>query len=361
MRIRQIMEAMEELFPRRLCEEWDNCGLLVGNPEEEISRAGVCLDITPAVLKAAIEEEIELLICHHPVIFKPLSRVDSESVVGQLLRAGISVIAAHTNMDIAAGGVNDCLCERLGLRQTEPLGILRREAGKKIVVFAPEEAAEQVRQALADAGAGALGNYRDCSFLSAGTGCFRPVEGSDPYLGQQGRLERVREVRIEAICPSERVADAIRAIQEVHPYEMPAFDVFEDSGVLREYGMGRIGVLDREYSAPELAGMIRELLGGETIRFTDFSKPIRRLAVCGGAGGDLLEEAMAAGADALLTGDVKHSVMIQSLWAGFPIFDGGHFSTEVCVLRPLRRQLRERFPQLPISVLGETEQIFQEA
>ena len=310
----------------------------------------LALDCTENVIEIAKKQKANLIITHHPVIFKGIKRVCADSVVYQVIRNDMHVISAHTNLDIALGGVNDCLAEKLGLTNLEGLTVTSSEPFEKVVAFVPESHYEQVYQAMTAAGAGTDGNYAGCAFFTHGTGTFLPLEGAEPYLGTVGRQEQVREVRIEMFCKKSKTAAVVSAMKAAHPYEMPAYDIFEDKGIVSRETLGRVGSLSRKMSAKELAEQVKRALGGTAIRFADGGKAISRVAVCGGAGDSELESALACGADALVTGEVAHHIFIEAAHRGITLIEAGHFHTEDVVLDSVRDRLAAQFPEVGFSV-----------
>lgn len=342
-----IIDWIEELAPRRLAEEWDNVGLLVGSPMQKVDRVLVTLDVTDAVIDYAIQEGVQMIVAHHPFLFRPMKQIRTDwaqgAMIEKLLINKIAVYAAHTNLDIAEGGVNDVLAERIGLENVEPLSITSRQSLVKLVVFVPQESAEAVRGAIAKAGAGYIGEYSDCAFLTEGTGVFLPREGTNPYIGQQGRLERVPEVRIETIMPEEMSSRVVRAMLRVHPYEEPAYDLYPLKNSGKEYGLGRIGMLREEQPLEQVIDHIKSVLGVPVIKFTGEARQmVHKVAVCGGSGSDLISRAKMRGADLLLTADVKYHEGQKAEETKIAVADAGHYYTEVVVVPVLADYLRQK-------------------
>lgn len=338
-----IYRYIDKLAPFDRQESWDNSGLLIGDSGAEVERAVMALDITDPVLDEAVQRGANLLISHHPVIFHPQKKVLAGDVSYRLVREGMSVICAHTSLDVAELGVNDCLAKVIGLEDLQLLEETGRERYYKIAVFVPEEQCEQVRFAMARAGAGSLGEYTDCAFLSPGEGCFQPSAKAAPFLGRAGELTRVGEVKIEMIVGEGELSGVVSAMQAAHPYETPAYDLFENSGVKRPYGLGRVGSLYEGMGAEEFSLHVKEALDTPLIRSNRIDKQVKRVAVCGGAGASLLGAAKASGADALVTGDIKHDVWLEADRMGVLLIDAGHFATENVVVPRLKGLLQTRF------------------
>lgn len=352
--VRDILDFLQMWAPLRLAESWDNVGLLAGDGNASVQKALVALDITPAVCAEAAAVGAQLVVSHHPVIFHPLSAVRADGVsapVWQLARHGLSAICMHTNLDIAEGGVNDALLQVLGLERMAILQPLGAFACQKISVFIPETHAARVREAMAQAGAGRYGVYDGCAFETHGTGYFRPLSGAKPYIGEQGRLESVQEVRVEMVCDARDTQAVIAAMKAAHPYETPAYDIFEDIGLRKPYGLGRVARLPSPEKPDMFARRAKERLHAAGVAFRDAGKLVKTLAVCSGAwDGELTPIALAAGADTILTGEIKHSDMLAAAAAGLNIVAAGHFATEQPVCPALVRRLTDAFAEVSFTV-----------
>lgn len=349
---KDIYRAIDGFAPFDTAEPWDNSGLLLGNMDAPVGGVLVALDATVPVADEARALGANLIVTHHPVIFDPVRRVDSDSALWRLIASGISVISAHTNLDMAPGGVNDALAQRLGLTDVRPFDTTRRVPFKKITVFVNTQAARAVYEAMSAAGAGALGNYSGCAFTVEGTGCFLPGEGAQPAIGRIGDLEQVRESRIEMLVAPERIGEVVAAMRAAHPYEEPAYDIFDDFACMREYAFGRIGELERDMAPADFARHVKGALGLSGLRFSEGTQPVRTVAVCGGSGAELLGEAHALGAQALVTGESRHHFWLEAAQRGVTLVDAGHFGTENVVVEPLAQRLRAVFPGLDVHVSG---------
>lgn len=343
----RIIQWMEEWAPRRLAAGWDRVGLQVGDPRQRVKGILVALDLTDPVIEEAETLGAGLIITHHPPLFKPLETLRWDLAAGARLRrlaaAGISVYASHTNLDTAEGGVNDILADALGLVDREPLLRSGEEALYKVAVFVPEDHADNVRNALSAAGAGWIGNYSHCTFQAPGTGTFLPREGSDPFIGAVGRLERVAEVRLETVVPEPLLRRALRAMIDAHPYEEVAYDVYRLANEGRVYGIGRLGRLPEAVRLDEFAVRVRRVTAGSGLRVLgDPAKTVRKVAVLGGAGGEYVGRAADRGADVFVTAEVKHHQGLEALDRGLAVIDAGHFGTERPVVQVVRDRLAER-------------------
>lgn len=346
--VKDIFEFLDGLAPVDLAEDYDNPGLLVGDPNREVTTALLSLDITSKTAKEAHDCGAQLVISHHPVIFKPLRSLLATGpsvTVWNLASLSLAAICMHTNLDAANGGVNDTLAAVLGLSNVTPFGQYRSRNYKKITVFVPESYAEAVRTAMAAAGAGKLGAYDGCAFEAKGSGFFRPLEGANPFIGKSGKPERVDEVRLEAICEPEKVGKVVSAMLKAHPYEVPAYDIFDDEAVSVHYGIGRVGTLKESTDLKAFTQSVKKALSASCVKVVDAGKPAYNVAVCGGAvDEEIIERAANAGADTLVTGEMKHHLYYTALEAGINIVEAGHFSTETVVIPALREKLMTAFP-----------------
>jgi dinuclear metal center YbgI/SA1388 family protein len=335
-RLRQILDRA---YPPSLAEDWDTgIGLTCGDPGAPVSSVLLAVDVDPATVAQAVDVGAQLLVTHHPLLFRPVQSVAADTPKGALLHAlvsaGVAHLAAHTNADKAVGGVNDALAEALGVGDTRPLRPDPAPATDKLVTFVPVGAAADLRAALAAAGAGSIGDYTEASFSSTGTGRFRPQPGARPAIGRVGDLEEVAEERVECVLPRQLRPAVLAALRAAHPYEEPAFDVVELAGVLpSRTGSGRVGTIGAPLSLHEFARRTAARLPATAagVRFAgDPDRPVRRVALCGGAGGDLLDAAAAAGADVFVTSDTSHHRVAEFVAvAGNPaVVDVAHWAGE---------------------------------
>jgi dinuclear metal center YbgI/SA1388 family protein len=309
MRVWDIVAAVEAIAPLEWAESWDNAGLQAGDPDREVQRVLVAVDATSEVLSEAADSGAEMVLVHHPRIFKPLPNVTpgSAPVVFEALTRGIAIYAAHTNFDAAPGGTNDVLADVLGLDDRKALDPMVSEQSVKIVVFVPEGDLQTVADAAFEAGAGCIGQYDRCSFRSGGTGTFRGSEGTTPTVGTPGVWEQAPEVRLEIICPRARMAGAVRAIREAHSYEEPAIDVYPVIVAPAGAGHGRVGDLPEPTAAKDLLERIRSRLRVDHLRIVgQLPATVSRVGCAAGSGKCLLPAADRAGAEVLLTGEIGY-------------------------------------------------------
>jgi dinuclear metal center YbgI/SA1388 family protein len=326
-------------YPPQQAASWDNVGLQVGDPGWPVERVLVTLDVTRAVIEEAADGPPTLVLAHHPLLFRPLTSVTPATASGATAlvaaAARVAVAAAHTNLDVArdGAGTSDPVAHVLGLTDTRPLTMeLRDDQRSKLVTFVPPEALDRVLDAVSAAGAGRIGEYERCAFRVAGTGTFRPLAGADPYSGQVGEVAEEDELRLEVELPRKRAGDVVRALTSAHPYDEVAYDLMPllDGATV---GYGVIGRLPVEAPLAEVAATIRAELPAPHLRFAgDPERPVRTVAAVGGAGDGHVGDAMRAGADVYVTGDLRHHVTLDALEHGLSLIDAGHHATEVAAL-----------------------------
>ncbi len=345
----ELTALLDSWYPPAHADSWDAVGLVCGDPATEVRRVLLAVDPVAEVAEQAVEVGAQLLVCHHPLFLKGVHGVAATDpkgrVVHRLLGAGCGLFTAHTNADSPAGGVSESLARALRLEEVRPLEPDPGAARDKIVVFAPRDSAEAVREALAAAGAGALGDYDSCTFSSPGEGRFRPLAGANPAIGEVGTLETVEEVRIEAVCPRELRGRALQAIREAHPYEEPAYDVVELAGLPEgDRGSGRIGTLEQPMTLREFADRVADVLPATAhgVRVAgDPGQRVETVALCGGAGDFLLDVARRARADVYLTSDLRHHPASELREHGdLALVDVAHWAAESTWLPVLADRLR---------------------
>jgi dinuclear metal center YbgI/SA1388 family protein len=340
------LRALDEMFPPAWAEEWDSVGLQVGDRRWPAERVLVALDPASEVVAEARERRCGLLVTHHPLVLRPLERLDLADHVARVAMeaagARISVVAVHTNADVARPGVTDALAESVGIEVTGVLRPTTSGAQVKLVTFVPPEATAKVLDSVVSAGGGTIGEYTHCSFRVRGTGTFLPSERANPVVGERGELAEVEEDRLEVVVPRERLDAAVEALVDAHPYEEVAYDAYPLAG--GGLGFGRIGRLPEPATAAGLAHRCRERLGSEVRTTGDAERPVRTVALCGGAGAFLIPDSIRAGADALVTGDLKHHQALDAAEAGLTVIDAGHHGTERPFVPVLARRLADAGP-----------------
>lgn len=355
MKIKDLTRFLEGIAPLALQESYDNSGLLVGDPETEVTQVLIALDCTEDVVDEAIREGCNLIITHHPIIFKGLKRLTGanyiERVVIKAIRHGIALYAIHTNLDNVTGGVNSKIADKLGL-EAQAILSPKQDTLKKLVVFVPRSHVEQVRQSLFDAGAGQIGNYDQCSFNAAGYGTFRAGQAAQPHVGEIGEQHREEETRIEVIFPVHLERHIILSMYEAHPYEEVAYDLYRLENVHREIGSGMIGNLPAALEPLEFLELLKQNLGAKIIRHTALpDRPIQRVAVCGGSGGFLLKDAIRSGADVFVTADYKYHEFFDAD-GKILIADVGHFESEQFTQELLLEIIQKKFPTFAVRLTG---------
>lgn len=350
---RVLAEFLERTAPLAAAEEWDNVGLLMGDPLAEIERVMTCLTVSETTAREAIEGGFGFVVSHHPILFRPTKRLRADDPetghLWRLARAGVGVYSAHTAFDNARGGMNDVLAEKLGLVEIRSLRTGRGVPELKIVVFTPEADREAVLSAAFRAGAGRIGEYRECSFAASGTGTFFGSEASNPAVGGKGRRESVAELRLETICPVSKLDQVIRAIREAHSYEEPAIDVHPLRAVPSEPGVGRIGRLTNPCKLKAFAEIVGRTLNARGVRFAgDPEAHVERVAIMCGAGDDFLADAKRAGADVLLTGEARFHRAFEAERLGIGLVTAGHHETEWPGVVALADRIRAEFPGLEV-------------
>ena len=334
------------IAPPELAEPWDNVGIQSGDPDRRVRRAMTCLEVTAPTLAEAKRRKADTLVSHHPLIFHPLQTVlesdPAQSLVAALLRARINLIVAHTNLDCARWGTNEALAEACGFRRVAPLDRRDAPAQLKLVVFTPEGYEAAIIDAVARGGGGRIGAYTHCTFRSPGTGTFFGGAGAKPFLGRAGRLEEAAELRIEAVVPLEARDAVLKEVLAAHPYDEPAYEFYVLAGGSGSTGLGCLAEPPRPISARALARAIKRRMNLSSVRLSGPPKRIvKKIAICTGSGGSLLEKAARAGADALLTGEATYHHGIEAHQRGLAMIEIGHFESEAVVAAPLARRLAE--------------------
>jgi len=338
------MEAFERLAPRNLAFEWDRVGLQVGDPSRPVRRVAAALEATPATIQAAARMKADLLVVHHPPLWESLSSITEADPAGRIvlrcIENRLAVYAAHTNWDLSPDSMTRHVGERIGLKNLAPVYPNPHPAGYKLTVFVPEENLAAVRRAMAEAGAGLIGNYSECSFSTPGTGTFFGEGGSAPALGRPGRLEEVEERRLEMVLPRERLGAVVAAMVKAHPYEEAAYDVYRTEAFRDERHLLWVGQPARPLRARTLANKVKRVLGCPRVRLIgDPETPVGSLALCSGSGKSLLRTVSGLPVDAFLTGDIDYHSAREAEARGLAVLDAGHFHTE------------KFFPELIIAAL----------
>jgi dinuclear metal center YbgI/SA1388 family protein len=342
-RIHEFQKEFETIAPPSIAWKGDNIGLLIGRPESTITNILVALDLTMEVALEAKRKNVNCIVTHHPLLFHPLKNITPASPTGELVlyltEQKMNVYAAHTNLDSVQWGVNFVLAKKLGLKDVRILSPLK-ESLVSIVVFVPADHADAIATAMHDAGAGTFSKYDQCSFRTEGTGTFRGKAGSDPFIGTPGTTERVNEIRLETIAEQWKTGKIVAAMLKAHPYEEVAYDLIPLLNKNSEYGLGAIGTMSKKMSQTEFLRHTKKVLGLKGLKFSGKRSSVSRVAVCGGSGSDFINDAVAQGADAMVTADLKYHTF-QEFESKILLIDAGHYETERIVLPALAKKIQE--------------------
>jgi dinuclear metal center YbgI/SA1388 family protein len=347
MKIAEIIVHLESVAHPSLQEQYDNAGLITGTATWECTGALVCLDATESVIKEAVQKNCNLVIAHHPIVFGGLKKITGNNYVEKAVIAAIkndvAIYAIHTNLDNVINGVNGKIADKLGLinctiLQPKPAAL------KKLFTFVPLQQAEQVRNAIFAAGGGYINNYSECSFNVVGTGTFKGDEHTHPFAGEAGKQHQEPEIKMEIIFPAWLEGKLIEAMIAAHPYEEVAYDIVALNNSHPDIGSGIMGELSQPMNEEEFLRSVQKVFGIPVIRHTPLlGKPVRRVAVCGGAGSFLISKALAVGADVYITADVKYHEFFDAN-DRMVLADVGHYESEQFTIDLLAAILQEKFP-----------------
>jgi dinuclear metal center YbgI/SA1388 family protein len=351
-RLKQLIEVLEAWAPPALQESYDNCGLQCGQQDMVINGVMTTLDVTVEVLKEVIDSGANVIVAHHPLIFKPLKKITGANEVEQILLMAIkhevAIYALHTNLDSVNTGVNAKLAELLGL---EKLRILRPKTDHlvKLEVFVPSSHTQRVLVALGNAGAGQIGNYKNCSFRSSGTGSFTPAQGAQPSIGEIGKEEEVAEDKIEVIFQQNLQSPVLRALRESHPYEEIAYYLLPLQNVDQDVGAGMVGELKTAMQWEDWLTHISKALSLQTFRHSPPAfQQVQKIAICGGSGIFLIQDAIRSGAQVLLTADIKYHEYFDAL-GKITLIDVGHHQSETATRFLIKDYLSRKFPNIAVN------------
>lgn len=355
MTISSIIEVLEKVAPPSLQEDYDNAGLITGEKQWECTGVLVSLDATEAIVREAIEKKCNLVVAHHPIVFRGLKKINGKNYVEKTIitaiKNDIAIYAIHTNLDNVMQGVNGKIADKLGLVNRQ---ILAPKNGllQKLAVFVPLADKEKVLNALFAAGAGNIGNYSECSFGTDGTGTYKAGEGAQPHLGKIGERHLEAEVKVEVIIPNWLRQDVLKALIEAHPYEEVAYDLYDLSNEYRQTGSGMLGILKKEVAEGTFLKQLKEIFGLSVIRHTGLTgKPVKKVALCGGAGSFLISAAKAAGADVYISADIKYHEFFDAD-GRLLLADIGHYESEQFTIDLLFDILREKFLNFAVLKTG---------
>jgi dinuclear metal center YbgI/SA1388 family protein len=355
MLIKDIINFLETIAPPSLQEDYDNAGLITGSAAWDCSGALISLDCTEEIVAEAIEKNCNLIIAHHPIVFRGLKKINGknyvERTVIQAIKNDIAIYAIHTNLDNVLAGVNGKIAEKIGLQNIQ---ILQQKDSqlKKLITFAPPEMADKVKEAIFKAGGGHIGKYSECSFVSTGTSTFKPNEGADPTIGAIGKRETLEEIKMEFIFQAFKEAAIIAAMKDAHDYEEVAYDIIPLGNYLSDTGAGIIGDLADSPDESTFLAKLAAAFGTKVIKHTPFiGKKVKKVAVCGGAGSFLINSAKAAGADAYVTSDIKYHEFFDAD-GKLLLADIGHYESEQFTIELLFDLLTDKFPNFALLKTG---------
>jgi len=351
MKIAEIISFLETIADPSLQESYDNTGLITGESNWECSGIIVSLDAIEEVVKEAIERKCNLIVAHHPIIFGGLKKINGKNYVEKTVIAAIkndiAIYAIHTNLDNVIDGVSAKMAKMLGLQNVSILS-QKENTLKKLFTFVPIDKAGDVRNAIFNAGGGHIGNYSECSFNVEGTGTFKAGEKTDPYVGKKGEQHQEKEIKIEVIFPSFMQQKIVTAMKQAHPYEEVAYDIIELFNKHQNIGSGIIGELPVVLSENDFLQTLKETFKVPVVRHTALlNKPVKKIAVCGGAGSFLITKALAASADAYITADIKYHEFFDTN-GRMLIADIGHYESEQFTIDLLAENLLQKFPTFAI-------------
>jgi dinuclear metal center YbgI/SA1388 family protein len=355
--VANILACLDSAYPFSWALAEDRVGLQTGSPQAEVSTVLVALEATQAVVAEAQAQQAQLLLTHHPLLYQPAYDIREDRPQGKLLaaavRAGVAVVACHTNLDLAPQGMNEYLAHQLGLTDLEVLAQVRQDGWLKLAVFVPVGYEDKVRAALTDDRVGVIGRYADCSFAARGQGTFRPLEGARPFQGEVAALSRAEESRLEVLVPESQVTPALARLRAAHPYEEVAYDLYPLANQGLPLGFGRVGRWSGGLSWEEVLQRVKKVFAVSGLRV--WGRPpatVSRAAVCGGSGGDLIGQAQAQGTEVYITGEVRHHQAVPGPQEDFAIIEVGHFASEVAFMPAWAEQVAQllQYRQLEVQV-----------
>lgn len=355
-RIQDITYYLESLAPSFYQEPYDNSGLLIGNIHDELKGILICLDSTEKVIDEAIQQNCNLIIAHHPILFKGLKQLTGknyiEKAIIKAIKNNIAIYAIHTNLDNIQYGVNFKFAQQIGLHNPRILSP-KKNTLKKMIVFTPKEHIESVAQAMHQAGAGHIGNYKNCRFQSEGIGTFEPLENANPFIGEKNKPTFVSENKIEVVFPAYLEKNILQAMLQNHPYETPAYDIISLDNYTHETGAGAIGLLNQPMKKNDFLQHIKQTMNLPCIRHTAFiQEEVQKIAVCGGTGFFLLSEAIYQKADVFITADIKYHDFFEAN-DKITMLDIGHYESEIATKQLIYDLLMQKFTNIAL-VLSKT-------
>jgi len=354
-KLQQIISVLEQMTPTAYAEDFDNVGLLVGNPNQEITKILVCHDALESVIEEAILKNCELIVCFHPILFSSLKKINGktyvERAVIKAIKNDIAIYAVHTALDNHKNGVNKIICDTLGVKNPKIL-IEKENFIYKLTTYVPLDSVEKVRQALFLSGAGTIGNYENCSFISYGKGSYKGNQESNPVIGEKHKYTQTEEVKIEITFEKYLQSKILKALFESHPYEEVAYQIYKTENQHQNIGLGMIGELETEQNERDFLSFVKQKMNAGVIRHSEFlNKKIKKVAVLGGSGAFSIKTAILKQADILLTSDLKYHDFFQAE-NKILLADIGHFESEQFTKNYIVEYLIEKIPNFA-TVLSE--------
>jgi len=340
MKVKNLLDNLDIIAPFFLQESFDNSGIQFADLNAPVIKILLSLDVTQGVLDEALENKANLIIAHHPLLFSPLKQITKQKnpLLYQAITHKINLVAFHTNFDLAEKGLNDYVANLLGIKKITPLQS-SSEKIFKFAVYVPTQYADKVSRAIFETGAGKIGRYTETSFNISGKGTFKPMEGTSPFIGKIGEREEVQEIKIETVVAERDLDSVVQVMKSIHPYEEPAYDVYELK-TKPSYGIGIFGEIDREVEISKFSLEVKNRLQAHYIRLIKSNKQkIKRVALCTGGGGSLLEQVNTKGADLYITGDITYHTALRAKELGLNVLDIEHFDTEKFFVEALHEQL----------------------
>lgn len=355
MKLQQIISVLEQMAPTSYAEDFDNVGLLVGNPNQDINGILVCHDALENVIDEAIQKKCNLVVCFHPILFSGLKKITGKSYVERAvikaIKNDIAIYSVHTALDNHKNGVNKIMCDTLGIKNPKIL-VEKENFIYKLVTYAPSDNANQVRNALFEAGAGNIGNYDNCSFNSNGKGTYRGNEDSNPTVGQKHEFVEAEEIKIEVTFEKHLQNKILKALFESHTYEEVAYEIYKTENKHQNIGLGMIGELESEQNEKDFLLFVKQKMETGIVRHSEFlNKKVKKVAVLGGSGAFSIPAAIAKGADVLITSDLKYHDFFQAE-NKILLADIGHFESERFTKNYIIDYLTKKIPNFAV-VLSE--------
>lgn len=358
--VKEVIHALNTFAPPQLAESWDHVGLMVGSEKAEVTSILCALDLNLEVIDEAIRVGAQMIVTHHPLLFKPIHCIQYDQPMGQMLyrliKNDLAVFSMHTNFDIVQGGINDYLAHQLGLTSIKPLQVTVSNKLQKLIVYVPKSHYESVRDAIIQSNKATIGHYSGCTFSSEGIGTFIPLEGSHPYRGETHQLEQVQEVKLECMVHPNQLQELMAIIQSVHPYEEIAYDVYNLENVKQVEGIGRVGICET-MQVKDVIQHLKQIFSIPYVRLVGKEdQKVSKVALCSGSGGSLISQA-AHEADLYITGDVSFHQAQEALSKGLVVVDVGHYASENIAMPIIEKYLNNHFQGIKVicsKVNGET-------